>query len=494
MASGISTAGLILLVPPVLARHLSQAEFSAWMLILQLASYTSILNLGIQSATSRYVAYYFARNERASASDIVSTAFVTLMFMAFVACCIVILASENIGLLFPAMPSSLVGNSKTSLLLMGLTLALGLPVDAIAGTFIGIQRNELVALIQGGCRLILAAALIWIALDRGGLASMAAAFSAINVASYFTYWWTNRRLDIVNISFHRARWSSFSRIWEYCGTLIVWSAAMFFINGFDVAILGRLDFPAAGVYSVCFGPILLIAGVQHALFSPLLQFAAALSSRSAEKSLPAILLRSTKLSTLLLLSVSIPLLLFSRSLLGWWLGPKFTDQALTIFALLLVGNTVRLFATPYALLLLATLKHNRVILAPIVEAVSNVVVAIAAGLRFGAVGVALGVVAGAFIGQLMIVYVNAPRTMELIGNLRVLMWRGIAQPVACALPALAVALTDNGRTSKVTGTMMNAAALLVCGALAWRFSIGTEEKSIIVGAISRIRRGLARRP
>jgi O-antigen/teichoic acid export membrane protein len=492
LASGLSTAVLSLLVPPVLSRYLSQAEFSAWMLILQLATYTALLNLGLQGATSRYVAHYLARNDRDSASDIVSTAFFTLVLTAMVAAALILVAGENLGRLFPALPASLAGAGKSGLLLMGFALALGMPVEAIAGTFTGIQRNELVAFIQGGSRLVLAVALITIVVVRGGVTSMAAAFAIVNVAGYFAFWWTSRRLDIVHISYRRAHWQSFRQIWAYCGTLLVWTVAMFFINGFDVAIVGRVDFSAVGVYSVCFGPILLIAGVQQALFSPLLQFGAAQSSQSSERSLPPLLLRSTRLSTLLLLSLSVPLLLFSRDLLGWWLGPKYADQALTIFRLLLIGNTTRLLATPYAMLLLATLKHKRVLLPPIVEAMSNVLVAITAGLRFGAVGVACGVVAGALIGQLMIVYINAPRTMEVIGNLRTLLWKGVIQPVACYLPGLVVAVTAVDRLSAPTRSLIDASALIACAGLAWSFSLGTDEKALIRSALSKVTHSTAR--
>jgi O-antigen/teichoic acid export membrane protein len=479
LASGLSTAVLILLVPPFLSRYLTQPEFSAWMLIVQLAAYTTLLNLGIQSATSRYVAFYAARGDRDSASDVVSTAFFTLVLTAIPAAALVLAVSRNIERLFPALPAQFVGASRTGLLLMGLASALSMPAEAIAGAFTGLQRNELVAAIQGGGRLVLAAALIAIVLLEGGVTSMAAAFAAVTVAIFLGFWWTNRRLDAVEISPRRAHWRSFRQIWAYCGTLIVWTVAMLLINGFDTAIVGRVDFPAVGVYSACFGPILLIAGVQHALFSPLLQFGAARASQLSDHSLPPLLLRSTKLSTLLLLSLSVPLLLSGRDLLGWWLGPKYSDPAFTIFRLLLIGNTVRLLATPYSMLLLATLKHKRALLAPIVEALTNVVVAITAGLRFGAVGVACGVVAGAFIGQLMIIFVNAPRTAEVVGDLGTLLRTGVALPVACALPALLVAAAAIDRLPALIHWPIAVAALIASAVLAWKVSLAADERALI---------------
>jgi O-antigen/teichoic acid export membrane protein len=297
----------------------------------------------------------------------------------------------------------------------------------------------------------------------------------------------------VEISPRHAHWRSFRQIWAYCGALIIWTVAMLCINGVDTAIVGRLDFPAVGVYSVCFGPILLIAGVQQALFSPLLQFGAARASQLSDHSLPPLLLRSTKLSTLLLLSLSVPLLLFGRDLLGWWLGPKYSDRAFTIFRLLLIGNTVRLLATPYSMLLLATLKHRRALLAPIVEASVNLVVAIAAGLRFGAVGVACGVAAGAFIGQFMIVYVNAPRTPEVVGDLGTLLRKGVALPVACALPALLVAAAAIDRLPALIHWPISVAALIASALLAWKVSLAAEERVLIRSGWSLLQRHTGRR-
>jgi O-antigen/teichoic acid export membrane protein len=484
LASGLSTAVLTLLVPPFLARYLTQPEFSAWMLIVQLAAYTALLNLGIQGATSRYVAFYAARGDRDSASDIVSTAFFTLVITAIPAAVLVLGASRNIDRLFPALPAYLIGACKSGLLLMGLASALSMPAEAIAGAFTGLQRNEIVAVIQGGGRLVLAAALIALVLLEGGVTSMAAAFAVVTLAIFFGFWWTNRRLEAVEVSPRRAHWRSFRQIWAYCGALIVWTVAMLLINGFDTAIVGRVDFPAVGVYSACFGPILLIAGVQQALFSPLLQFGAARASQLSDHSLPPLLLRSTKLSTLLLLSLSVPLLLFGRDLLGWWLGPKYSDSAFIIFRLLLIGNTVRLLATPYSLLLLATLNHKRALVAPIVEASINVAVAVAAGLRFGAVGVACGVVAGALIGLFMTIYVNAPRTAELVGDLGTLLRRGVATPVACALPALLVAAVEIDRLPALIHWPIAIAALIVSAVLAWKISLATDERALIRSGLS----------
>ena len=486
LANGLSTAVLTLLVPTVLVRYLPAEQFSAWMLVVQLAAYTALLNPGFQSATSRYVSHYLALGDASSASAIASTAFMTLMLIAGVAAVLIAVVAGSIAHLFPGLPPALAEGTMTSLLLVGVPLALVMPADAIAGSFIGMQRNELVAAIQGGGRLLLAAALIVIVVAGGSLIAMSTAFATTSILTFSAYAVTSHRLGIVEISPRRAHLSAFREIWSYSGTLVVWTIAMFFINGFDVAIVGRLDFAATGTYGACFAPILLIAGVQQALFSPLLQVSAARAARGGNADLPRLLLRATRLSTLLLISLSVPLLLFGHVLLSAWLGPLFSASVMPVFFLLLAGNLLRLLATPYALLLLATLNHRKVLLGPVVEAGINVGVAILAGLRFGAVGVAGGVLAGALVSQLIIVGVTMPRTLDLVGSRNRLLMDGIARPFACAIPGLLMLMAGSVSMAPGIRTALALAALLACALIAWNFALEDDERSLAYGVLKGI--------
>ncbi len=161
-----------------------------------------------------------------------------------------------------------------------------------------------------------------------------------------------------------------------------------------------------------------------------------------------------------------------------------------IFRPLLIGNVVRLVATPYTLLLLATLKHRQVLVTPVIEGVANFTVAVAAGMRFGAVGVAYGVVAGAFVGQLMNYFINFPQTTELVGNRRALVWKGIAMPVLCVSPSLLVMAIEPFDTHTTSRVAMSVVALVISGVLAWRLTLEHDEKALIENIASKIKRRL----
>jgi O-antigen/teichoic acid export membrane protein len=491
LVTGVSTAALSLFVPPVLSRLLSRDEFSAWTLILQLATYTALLNLGTQGAVSRYVAYHLARGDRRSGNEFVSAAMMAMVGAAVAALAIVVLVSINIGRLFPALPAGLVTTSSIVLFIAGSTLALGIPTSTLSGVFTGAQRNEIVAIIQGSTRLILAGLLIAAAMAHEGMVAMAMVFCVVNILGYLAYWLVNRRLAIVDISFSIVTRAAFQALAGYCGTFVVWMLSMFLINGIDVVIVGRLNFTASGVYGACYGPILMIAGIQQALFGPLLQFGAAHSVHRTTEQMQQLLIRATRLSTVLLLCMSVPLIIFSRELMELWLGRAYAAQGSLILRPMLIGHVIRLLGTPYALLLLATLQHKRVVLTPVIEGITNVAVAVWAGLRFGAVGVAYGVVVGAFVSQLLSYLINMPKTTELVGDREKLLGRGIGLPLLCFAPAILLAILVCFDALPHVPSFISVLILVFCAVLSWKWALEPDERCMLVDIMSRVKRAWA---
>src|SRR5271163_386944 len=75
-----------LVLPPFLVRHMAAAEYSAWVLILQLSAYVYLLDFGLQTAIGKYVAEYDASGDRESSHYLVSTSFTLLALAAAIAC------------------------------------------------------------------------------------------------------------------------------------------------------------------------------------------------------------------------------------------------------------------------------------------------------------------------------------------------------------------------------------------------------------------------
>ncbi len=171
-------------------------------------------------------------------------------------------------------------------------------MSVLNGGFAGIQRNELIAFIVGSTRLVLAALLFLVAFIRPGLLLLAVVFAAVNLCSYFVTWLVYRRTVPVRLSRLSISRSALDEIWRYCGSMTVWMVAMLLVSGMDTAIVARVDFARVAAYSACLSPITMIAGLQQALFSPLLYLGASQASQWSAEEVGAVLVRATRLAVL----------------------------------------------------------------------------------------------------------------------------------------------------------------------------------------------------
>src|SRR5271167_320848 len=133
-------AGVVaIFLPAVLVRHMNQLNYSVWVLILQVAAYSSYLEFGLQTAVGRYIAIADEKRDSVQRDTIFSTAFAGLSIAAVLAITLLCAATLGAATLFPAVPPALLRQMQWALLIVGTSLALGLPSSAWTGVFIGLQ-------------------------------------------------------------------------------------------------------------------------------------------------------------------------------------------------------------------------------------------------------------------------------------------------------------------------------------------------------------------
>jgi O-antigen/teichoic acid export membrane protein len=482
---GASSAALSLAVPPVLARALSPAAFAVWALVLQIAGYTAILGLGLQDAVGRYVAFHEERRDAAARDEFVSAALWVLCFMAALAATGIALAALFLDRLFPQIPPGLMPVAQGAVLAAGLTLSFALPFSAFNGTLIGLRRNAVVAAVVGTGRLVLTASLIVVGLKLRSLYWLAVCFVAVNAISYLAMWICCKRLTPVSLALHKPARGTLQEIWSYCSATAVWQIGAVMISGLDVFIVGRVDFASLPYYTVCLVPITVLAGVMPALFSPLMQLGAKYAARSNDAELGRILMRSTRLATVAMTSVALLLIVFDRELLTAWLGAAYALKAAPILKLIVLGHALRQLAFPYATLLLAAKKHNQLLLSPLVEGITNLVVAVIAGRMFGARGVAMAVIVGAIVGQLLNYFYNLPRTHGRSFDRWALVRNAILRPILCFLPLAPLLLIGGLALTESASVAIRFILLLVSLLLVWNIAIEPDERMVVWTLLSR---------
>ncbi len=116
-----------LVLPPFLVHRMSAAEYSAWVLILQLSAYVGLLDFGLQTAIGKFVAEHEAGGDNEANHHLVSTSFTILTAASLIAAVAMIVAAQHIPALFDQMPAALVPQVRWGVLAVGLSAAFALP-------------------------------------------------------------------------------------------------------------------------------------------------------------------------------------------------------------------------------------------------------------------------------------------------------------------------------------------------------------------------------
>lgn len=438
LIGGLATAGVNVLLPAVVVKHLSVEAFSVWNLALQMVVYVNLLSLGLQTATARAIAY--AADQKAATADlpgIVRAARSISRGAAGAALLMVVALVVGYPLLFPGMSVELVGDFRVTLLLFGCSAILQIFAQVDMGVFQGLHRNVVFVGVQMAMRL-LTVLLVWL----GVIGRLPLVGLALLMAGASSLLWPGMR-----IAFRRmVPWAREVRavaldtacrrdLLKYCSTLSVWSMSMLLVNSVGIVIVGRIDFLKAGPYAIAMTAASVLVGLLNAALSPLMTSAAGLhASERTRHRLPALLLWSTWGAALVLSSLFVVVLLLYPAILRFWVGEAFVASAGPLLVLLVGAHCLRNIAAPYSLMLLATGLHRRALVSAVLEGVANVVASIMLGLIWGAIGVACGSLVGAVVGIIGMLLMNTGRTPELTPRPFAFAMQGIVLPLALFAP------------------------------------------------------------
>jgi O-antigen/teichoic acid export membrane protein len=428
-----------MVLPPVLVKHLSQAEYSAWILILQLGTYVNLLDLGMQTVVAKFVAQYHATGNRDAGHRLLSSAFSLLSIAAVLGAVMTCIMVWRVPQLFQQMPTYLLPQVRLSLFLIGLSFSFLLPFSPFLSVFTGLQEYGFPTALTAFSRSATAAALIALALCHASLTYMAEAIVLVNVttalAQYFG--WKRYVSQRLGFSFFFTDRRAIVQLLRSGGVLTIWTLGGLFVSGFDTVIVGHFDYAHTGFYAIGVTATNLMIFIVGSLFAPLLPAVSAMQATSTAKDIGDLTIRSTRYSALILCLLGLSLLVWAYPLLCVWVGRDYARQSAIFLQILVLGNMVRQMTYPYAVIVQATGKQHLATLATVSEAIVNVSLSIFLARKIGAVGVAIGTVVGAFVSMGIHIAVSMHLTRSAIDLSR---WdyvrQGLLRPLACILPLL----------------------------------------------------------
>jgi O-antigen/teichoic acid export membrane protein len=389
-----------LILPPFLVHHLSPAAYSAWVLILQLSAYVNFLDFGLQTAIGKFVAEHHAAGDRDANRRLVSTTFTILTIAASIGAVVTGAMVWQAPRLFHQMPGSLVREVRLGLLALGLSTAFALPFNTFISTFIGLQEYGFPTVIAIISRVATAAGLIILLFANCSLVQLALVMAGCNVATAVSQYlgWRKYASESVPFSFLSFDRNSAHRLVKYGSVLTVWTLSTLFISGLDTIIVGHYDYKNTGFYAIASSATNFMLMVIANLFSPLLPAVSSIQSSATASRMGELSVKATRYCALLLCLLGLPLIFGAYPLLSLWVGHEYAARSALFLEVLVAGNIIRQLILPYTIFVIATGKQHLAALSGMMEAIVNLCLSIWLVQRIGAIGVAIGTLAGAFVG------------------------------------------------------------------------------------------------
>jgi len=387
---------------PLIVNHLGASAYGVWTLLGTLTAYLGLLDLGIRSAVTRYVARYEGEGDHGPAIQIVSAALA--IFVATAGCALV--ASVVLGLVAPSVfniPAEYRVSAVIVAALAGASTGVALVNGAFGGVIVGLQRFDLTCEVDVATALVRAALVLGVITYGGGLVELAVVQFVASVAgALFTLWLALRILPGLRL---RPTWSRshLRLIVSYGGYAFVAQLASSAIDRAGVIVIGAfLPMTAVTVFAIASGLIDYARALVGGIRTTLAPRASALEGRGQRDALRALALQGARYCTLLALPIAATFALRGSSFIGLWMGAEYGGPSGAVLAILAV-RLVFLGATGAAAnVMLGASRERPVARIFVVEAVVNVTAMLLLVQPFGLLGVAWGTAVPTVVAALLV--------------------------------------------------------------------------------------------
>ncbi|MCP4701695.1 MAG: oligosaccharide flippase family protein [Gammaproteobacteria bacterium] len=417
--------------------QLGKTGFGIWTLVSSIVGYYGILDLGIDSATVRYVARYAGQKDYKALNQTASTAMALF--------CLIGLAIVGISFGLAEAASEFFNVAaedkeefKTIFQLLGLTVGLSFPGNLFGAILKAHERFVPANLVD--ITIILArAGLIVLFLSQGmGLLGVAYAHLLVSGILMLILNYAACKLLFPHVKFHLtdARSSMLRVLLTFGGGTTVLIVATHMRFNFDSFIIGTwLDMAAVGVYGVAvllmrFFRQFVVSGTIP-VFNP--RFSR-LDGENKRDELRQLFLKSLTIGAFLSFSISTAMLLFGKQFVGLWAGPNFLD-AVPVLYILIVAYSMDLGQSSGVALMYALKKHHFFAFISLIEGAANIGLSIWLAQIYGILGVAIGTAIPMLLITVFIQPIYVSRIIE------VSLWRywlRIIPPLALAITLVAL--------------------------------------------------------
>lgn len=378
------------LLTPFIISHLGQNRYGIWTLIASFIGYYGLLNLGVRSAITRYVARYAGQGDEKRLNETASTAMAMFICTGALVIAASFLLAAPAATFFDVAPEHS-DDFKAVFWILGLAIGLSFPGNVFSAIIIAHERyvpanfaRITTVLLQTGLTVVM--------LLRGkGLLGVAYAnliSSATGIGvNFLLYRHFTPQLRMILAA---VKWRVLRMLVVYGGVTTVIAIADVMRMNLDSFVIGKwVGMAEVGVYGIAALLIRYMVRLVSASMVVLTPRFAALDGAKERAKLQDLFLRSLSISALLAFGAGMLAIVFGGRFITFWVGEDFA-KSIVILQILAISFAFALSQNPGIGLMYALNKHHFFAIATIIEAIANLILSILLVSKYGIIGVAMG--------------------------------------------------------------------------------------------------------
>ncbi|MGH9508347.1 MAG: lipopolysaccharide biosynthesis protein [Terriglobales bacterium] len=389
---GLAITGFVsFLLTPVLIHGLGEFHYGMWILVAALMDYRGLLDLGLSSALQRFVARRHGGDERRALNETLASALALMCGVALLA----FVLTLGLSLVLPRF-FGLDGATRDLFaklfLLMGTSIAVSFPTRMLGAYLGGLQRFDLYNLGAVVISLLRAGALVSVIHMGYGVLGVGGVTLGVSLLNLVLNWVMIRRADPAAVlDFRLAKWRRVRELMQFGFYVFVTAVGDHFRFNLDSIVIARwITIAAVTPFSVAVSLVGYFRSLVMAVSGPLMPAFSSLDGASKDAAVKDLLLRSTRITSLLSLLIGGLLLVHGRSVFALWLGPRFVESSYPVLVALVAGSIVAMAQTPSLSLIYARGRHRTLAGWTLLEGLANLVLSVYWSTKLGILGVALG--------------------------------------------------------------------------------------------------------
>jgi O-antigen/teichoic acid export membrane protein len=408
-----STVIISFFMMPFLINHLGNHYYGIWILVSVFSGYYGMMDLGLSTATQRYIAQAIGKGAESEINQIISTAIISYSFLAFMVLLLGGVGYIAIPFIFKWKPEDINLLRGCFLVMLG-GLTISFPFRSFTGLLGAALRQDISAKVDMLYVFAKTVGTILVVLKGYSILYIAYVTAIVDVLYYvFIVYLVHQVYTTLRISFKLISVVMVKKLFKY--------TFFSFINKVSDLLKFRVD-------NVVISMFLLISDVTiynvafrlFEYFNEIIVSAVGFSDPYFSRyegagnytKLSMVFGYFTKISTILSVFIGVSLLLYGKYFILCWVGNDFVSSYSILICLVIPGMLIAM-QDPLRRIFFATSKHHMLAYISLIEGAVNVILSVIFVQFYGLIGVALGTAIPSVITALFIIPFYGCSIMEL---------------------------------------------------------------------------------